>query len=52
MKRNALQPVAFFGTVAAMLAIMVLLTCSHATFSMTGIGSLKCYTSDGVQKAC
>jgi predicted small integral membrane protein len=52
MKRNAFRPVAFFGTVAAMLAVMMLLTYSHATFSMSGIGSLKCYTTDGVQKAC
>jgi len=52
MKRNALRPVAFFGTVAAMLAVTILLTRSHATFSMNGIGSLKCYTTNGVQKAC
>jgi hypothetical protein len=52
MKRNALRPVTLFGTVVAMLAVTILLTRSHATFSMSGVGSLKCYTSAGIQKAC
>jgi len=52
MKRNALRPVAFVGTVAAMLAVAVLLTRSHVTFPMSGVGSLKCYTTAGIQKAC
>jgi hypothetical protein len=52
MKRNALRPVTLFGTVVAMLAVTILLTRSHATFSMSGVGSLKCYTPAGIQKAC
>jgi hypothetical protein len=52
MKRDALRPVALVGTVAAMLVVTLLLTRSHATFPMSGVGSLKCYTTAGIQKAC
>ena len=52
MKRNALRPVTLVGTVAAMLAVTMLLTRSHATFPMSGVGSLKCYTTAGTQKPC
>jgi len=52
MKRDALRPVALVGAVAVMLAVTVLLTRSHATFPMSGVGSLKCYTTAGIQKAC
>ena len=52
MSRDVLRPVALFGTVAGMLALTVLLTYSHVTFSMSGVGSLKCYTTAGIQKAC
>jgi len=51
MTRNVLQPAALIGTVAAMLTVTIVLTLSHATFSMTGVGSLKCYVA-GIQKAC
>jgi hypothetical protein len=50
MKRNALRPVTLFGTVVTMLAVTILLTRSHATFSMSGVGSLKCYIPAGIQK--
>ena len=46
-----LQPVALIGTVAAMLTVTIVLTLSHATVSMSGVGSLKCYVT-GIQKAC
>ena len=52
MTRNVLRPVALVGTVAAMLVVTLLLTRSHATFPMSGVGSLKCYTTAGIQKAC
>jgi len=52
MKRDTLRPVALVGAVAVMLAVTVLLTRSHATFPMSGVGSLKCYTTAGIQKAC
>jgi hypothetical protein len=52
MKRNLLQPVALFGTVAVMLAVTIVLTLSHATFPMSGVGSLKCYVAGGIEKAC
>jgi len=52
MKSNALRPMTLVGAVVAMLTITIFLTRSHATFSMSGVGSLKCYTSSGIQKAC
>jgi hypothetical protein len=52
MGRNLLRPLALLGTVAMMLSVMVLLTFSHATFSMSGVGGLKCHTTGGIQKAC
>ena len=51
MIRNVLRPVALIGTVAAMLTVTIVLTLSHATSSMTGVGSLKCYGTDGIQKS-
>jgi hypothetical protein len=33
---TTLRPVTLFGTVVAMLAVTILLTRSHATFSMSG----------------
>jgi hypothetical protein len=52
MTRNLVQSMALFGTVAAMLAVTIVLTLSHATFSMSGVGSLKCYFTAGIEKAC
>jgi hypothetical protein len=52
MTRNVLQPVALIGTVAAMLTVTIVLTLSRATSSMSGVGSLKCYGTDGIQRAC
>ena len=52
MTRNVLRPVALIGTVAAMLTVTIVLTLSHATSSMSGVGSLKCYGTAGIQRAC
>ena len=52
MKGNLVQSMALFGTVAAMLTVTVMVTLSHATFSMSGVGSLKCYVTAGIEKAC
>jgi hypothetical protein len=52
MKRDTVRPVALVGTVAVMLIGTTLLTLSHLTVSMSGVGSLKCYTADGIEKAC
>jgi hypothetical protein len=52
MIRKVLRPVALIGTVAAMLSVVIVLTLSHSTFSMSGVGSLKCYATAGIQKAC
>jgi hypothetical protein len=52
MTRKALRPVALIGTVAAMLTVTIVVTLSHATFSMSGVGTLKCYVAGGIQKAC
>ena len=52
MTREVLRPVALFGTVAAMLTVTVVLTLSHATVSISGVGSLKCYGPSGIHKAC
>jgi hypothetical protein len=52
MTRKVLQPVALIGTVAAMLTVTIVLTLSHATVSMSGVGSLKCYVTTGIQTAC
>ena len=52
MKRDVLRPVALVGTVAMMLIGTTLLTLSHLTVSMSGVGSLKCYAAGGIEKAC
>jgi hypothetical protein len=53
MKQNLLRPTAFLGTVAAMLAVTVALTLSHATHFGGSIGNLKCYdVTGGKEKAC
>ena len=53
MTQKVLRPTAFFGTVAAMLAVTVALTLSHATHFGGSIGYLKCYdVSGGKEKAC
>jgi hypothetical protein len=52
MNRNMLRPMALIGTVTMMLIGTTLLTLSHHTFSMSGIGSLKCYVNGGIEKAC
>jgi hypothetical protein len=52
MTRKVLRPVALIGTVAAMFAVTIVLTLSHATVSMNGVGNLKCYTPAGIEKAC
>jgi hypothetical protein len=52
MKGNLVQSMALFGTVAAMLTVTIVLTLSHATFPMSGVGSLKCYATAGIEKAC
>jgi hypothetical protein len=51
MTHKVLRPLALFGTVAAMLTVTIVLTLSHATVSMSGVGSLKCYVT-GIQKTC
>jgi hypothetical protein len=52
MTRKVLRPVALIGTVAGMFAVTIVLTLSHATVSMSGVGQLKCYVTTGIQKAC
>jgi len=52
MTRKVLRPVALIGTVAGMLTVTIVLTLSHATVSMSGVGTLKCYVTTGIQKAC
>ena len=52
MKRNLLRPAALVATVAMMLVGTTLLTLSHLTVSMSGVGSLKCYATGGIEKAC
>jgi len=52
MTRKVLRPVALIGTVAAMLTVTIVLTLSHATVDMSGVGNLKCYAPSGIQKAC
>jgi hypothetical protein len=52
MTRKVVQPVALLGTVAAMLTVTIVLTLSHSTVSMSGVGTLKCYATSGIQKAC
>ena len=50
MKRNVF---ALFGAVAVvLLTATVALTVSRATLSAGGVGSLKCYNKDGIEKAC
>ncbi len=34
------------------LALTFLLTLSHATFPLSGVGEMKCYAGNGVQHAC
>ncbi|HXX50003.1 MAG TPA: hypothetical protein VEI98_01790 [Xanthobacteraceae bacterium] len=52
MKANILRPVALVGTVATILIGTTLLSLSHHTFSLSGVGSLKCYATGGTEKAC
>jgi hypothetical protein len=52
MKRDVLRPVVLVGTVAMMLVGTTLLTLSNHTVSMSGVGSLKCYATGGIKKAC
>jgi hypothetical protein len=53
MKRNNFQATTLFGTVAVLLAVAVLLTLSRSTFSLRGVGSLKCYDlKGGIEKPC
>lgn len=52
MNREAMRPMALLATVATMLIGTTLLTLSHVTVSLSGVGSLKCYTTTGMQKAC
>jgi len=52
MTRNVLRPAALIGTIAAIITVTIVLTLSHATFSMSSVGSLKCYVTGGIQKAC
>jgi hypothetical protein len=49
MKRNAF---ALFGAVAVLLTATVALTLSRATLSAGSVGSLKCYNTGGIEKAC
>jgi hypothetical protein len=49
MKRSVF---ALFGAVAVLLTATVALTVSRATLSAGGVGSLKCYNKDGLEKAC
>jgi hypothetical protein len=49
MKRNVF---ALFGAVALLLTATVALTLSRATLSAGGVGSLKCYNTAGIEKAC
>ncbi len=34
------------------LALTFLLTLSHATFPLSGVGEMNCYAGNGVQHAC
>jgi hypothetical protein len=52
MKRNLLRPAALVATVAMMLVGTTLLTLSHHSISLSGVGSLKCYGTGGVERAC
>jgi len=52
MTRKVLRPVALIGTMAMMLTVTIVLTLSHSTFSMSGVGHLKCYVTTGIQVAC
>ena len=49
MNRNVF---ALFGVVAVLLTATVALTVSGATLSAGGVGSLKCYNTGGIEKAC
>jgi hypothetical protein len=50
MTRKVLRPVALIGTVVTMLTMVLML--SHTTISMSGVGVLKCYGTNGTEKAC
>ncbi|MGC2075326.1 MAG: hypothetical protein WA728_04685 [Xanthobacteraceae bacterium] len=52
MNRDAVRPVLLVATVAMMLIGTTVLTLSHLTVSMSGVGSLKCYGTGGIEKAC
>jgi hypothetical protein len=43
---------ALFGAVAMLLTATVALSLSRATLSAGGVGSLKCYNTVGIEKAC
>ena len=49
MNRNIF---ALFGAVALMLTATAALTLSRATLSADSAGSLKCYDTGGIEKAC
>jgi uncharacterized membrane protein len=49
MKRKVF---ALVGAVALLLSATMALTVSRATFSAAGVGSLKCYGTGGIEKAC
>jgi hypothetical protein len=48
MKRSLV----LFSTVAVVLTLTVVVTLSRATVSSTGVGKLKCYDVQGIEKAC
>jgi hypothetical protein len=52
MTRKVLRSVALIGTVAGMFTVTIVLTLSHTTVSMSGVGQLKRYVTTGIQKAC
>jgi hypothetical protein len=49
MNRNVF---ALFGAVALLLTATAALTLSRATVSAGNVGSLKCYNTGGIEKAC
>jgi hypothetical protein len=43
------------GAMAALIVVLIaaaMITLDHRTFPMSGIGTLKCYTTSGAQKPC
>ena len=49
MQRNIF---ALFGVVAVLITATMALTLSRATLFDGGVGSLKCYSKRGIEKAC